>query len=325
MKTSMYEMLELDYGRVSEKIEEFIRNSVKSFKKDGVIVGMSGGIDSSTTATLSARALGPDRVFGLLMPERDSEPQNFKDAKQLASELEIEYEVLDITPILKEMGIYDILPDRIVKDKKLFLKKLEEAVRASLFEAKTVDIPIVDPKSSVGDYSFTLRDKSSDIEPISAKEGKRGYCFTFPKVRLRSIMLYYKACLKNLLVTGTLCKSEYATSMYEEHGDGACEIAPLRNLYKTQVRQLAQYLKLPKNIITKPSSPDLILGSLITDEIIMGMKYETMDAILYCLEQGMKTSEITEKLDVDEATVKKVERTVAYANMRRELPYAAPI
>nr|MDO8079289.1 NAD(+) synthase [Candidatus Freyarchaeota archaeon] len=325
MKTSMYEMLELDYELVSEKIEEFIRNSVKSFKKDGVIIGLSGGIDSSTTTTLCVRALGPDRVFGLLMPERDSEPQNFKDAKQLATELKIEYEVLDITPILRKMGIYDILPDRIMKDKKLFMKKLEEAVRVSVFENKAVDIPIVDSNYSGGDYSWSLRDKSPEVEPINVKDGRRGYCFTFPKVRLRSIMLYYYACLKNLLVTGTLCKSEYATSMYEEHGDGACEIAPLRNLYKTQVRQLAQYLKLPKNIITKPSSPDLILGSVITDELIIRMKYEIMDAILYCLEQGMKTSEIAEKLSVDEAAVKKVERTVAYANMRRELPYAAPI
>lgn len=325
MKTSVIEMLELDYELVSRNIEEFIRNSVQSFKKDGVIVGMSGGIDSSTTTTLCVRALGPDKVFGLLMPERDSEPQNLKDAKQLATELKIEYEVLDITPILKQMGIYDILPDRIMKDKKLFMKKLEEAVRVAMFETKSVDIPTVEPNYSGGDYSFPLRDKSSDTEPINVKDGRRGYCFTFPKVRLRSIMLYYKACLKNLLVTGTTCKSEYVTSLYEEHGDGACEIAPIRNLYKTQVRQLAQYLNIPKNIITKPSSPDLFLGSLITDELLIHMKYETMDAILYCLEQGMKISEITEKLNVDENTVKKVENTVALANMRREIPYAAPI
>ncbi|MFB0563075.1 MAG: NAD(+) synthase [Candidatus Lokiarchaeia archaeon] len=325
MKTSIFDMLELDYSLVSQKIENFIRNYVELFQKQGVIVGLSGGLDSSTVATLCVRALRRDRVFGLLMPERDSETRNIKDAEQLAKKLKIKYEILDITPILRKIGIYDILPDRIMKDKKLLKKKLEEAIRVSVFEHKSVDIPVIDKNSSRGDYSFTFTDKTAELPIISIKSNRRAYCFTFPKVRLRSIILYYQACLKKLLVVGTINKSEYVTSTYDEYGDGACEIAPLRNLYKTQVRQLAQYLKIPKNILMKPSSPDLLLGSMVTDEIIIGMKYETLDYILYFLEQGIKSSEIARELDVDEDTVKRVKNTVAMAKLRREIPFAPPI
>jgi NAD+ synthase len=291
-------MLDLDYKNVSEKIEDFIRSSVDLFEKKGVIVGLSGGLDSSTLATLSVRALGRDRVFGLLMPERDSEPQNFRDAEQLASELKIDYEILDITPILRKMGIYELLPDKIAKNKKLLMETLKEAKRASTFEAKPTKLPI-----------------------IGIKSGSLGYCFTFPKVRVRSIMLHYRACLKKLVVAGTITKSEYVTSTYDEHGDGACDIAPLRNLYKSQVRRLAQYLGVPKNIVTKPSSPDLIAGSVVTDEVLIGMNYETLDSILYCIEKGMKISEIARELEVEESTVERVANSVEMAKLRREMPF----
>ena len=302
MRAATAEMLELDYESVSEKIEEFIRSFVQIFGKEGAIVGLSGGLDSSVVATLCVRALGRDRVFGLLMPERDSEEKNLKDAERLASELKIEYEVLDLTPILRRVGIYDILPDSIAKNKKLLMERLKEAKRVSTFEVKRTDLPI-----------------------LGMKSGKLGFCFTFPKVRLRSIMLYFHACLRKLLVVGTLNRSEYLTSTYDEYGDGACDIAPLRCLYKTQVRQLAGYLKIPKSILKKPPTPDLIAGSVVTDDVLTGIKYEALDPILYLLEQGMRSSEIARMLDVDEETVIKVENTVKMAELRREMPFAPQI
>ncbi len=302
MKSSILEMFELDYEVVSKKIEEFIRSSVQTFGKEGVIIGMSGGLDSSVTTTLSVRALGPDKVFGLLMPERDSEKKFVKDAEQVAKKLKINYEILDLTPILRKIGIYEMLPDSVFKNKKLLMERLTNALRVSTFEAQPSDLPIIDFKT-----------------------GKRAYCYTLPKVRLRSVILYYYGCLKKLLVTGTLNKTEYLTSTYDEHGDGACETAPLRNLYKTQIRQLAKYLNLPQNILNKPSSPDLLLGSIVTDEVLTGVKYEVLDPILYFLEHGMKNSEIAERLEVDESIVKRVENSVIIANLRREMPFAAPI
>jgi NAD+ synthase len=301
MKTST-EILELDYRSISEKIEDFIRRIVQVCEKDGVIVGLSGGVDSSTTATLSVRALGRDRVFGLLMPERDSDPQRFKDAKQLASKLKIEHEILDLTPILREIGVYDILPDETSKNKKLLKERISELERVSTFELKPEYLPI-----------------------ISIKSGRRGWRFAVPKLRLRSIMLYFYALPRNLLVAGTTCKSEYLTSFYDEHGDGACDIAPIKGLYKTQVRQLARYLGVSESIISKPSSFDLFPSPKFTDEALMGISYETLDSILFYLEKEMKISEIARELDVNEDTVKRVENTVEMGKLRREMPFAAPI
>nr|MDO8075603.1 NAD(+) synthase [Candidatus Freyarchaeota archaeon] len=302
MKTYTVEMLELDYETISEQIEDFIRSSVRRFEREGVIIGLSGGLDSSVVATLSVRALGHDGVFGLVMPERDSEIKNIKDAERLAKKLRIEYEVLDLTPILRKMKVYELLPDRVVKNRKLLMEKLSETIRVSTFEAKPTDLPIIDFKS-----------------------GRRAYCFILPKVRLRSIFLYYYGCLKKLLVAGTLNKSEYLTSNYDEHGDGACEIAPLMNLYKTQVRQLARHLKIPRTILAKHSTPDLLAGSIITDEVITGIKYEILDPILYLLEKGLDSSEIARKLDINKDIVVKVENSIAVAKLRREMPLSPQI
>ena len=144
-------------------------------------------------------------------------------------------------------------------------------------------------------------------------------------MRLRSIFLYYYGCLKKLLVAGTLNKSEYLTSNYDEHGDGACEIAPLMNLYKTQVRQLARHLKIPRTILAKHSTPDLLAGSIITDEVITGIKYEILDPILYLLEKGLDSSEIARKLDINKDIVVKVENSIAVAKLRREMPLSPQI
>ncbi len=182
------------------------------------------------------------------------------------------------------------------------MEKLQEIIRVSTFEAEPTELPTIDIKSK-----------------------RRAFCFILPKTRVRSIMLYYYGCLKRLLVVGTLCKSEYLISTYDEHGDGACEIAPLMNLYKTQVRQLGRYLKLPKNIIEKPSTPDFLAGFIITDEVFMGIKYETLDTILYCLEKGMKSDEIAKELNIDEQLVKKCEYSIEVANMRRQMPFAPQI
>jgi NAD+ synthase len=296
------ELLEIDYETVCNKIEDFIRSYVEKFEKEGAIVGMSGGIDSSVTTTLCVRALGRDKVFGLIMPERDSEPQNMKDAEQLAKKLKIKYEVFNITPILRQIGVYDLLPDSALKNKKWLMEKLQDIIRVSTFEAKPTELPTLDAKSR-----------------------RRAFCFVLPKTRVRSIMLHYYGCLKRLLVVGTLCKSEYLTSNYDEHGDGACEIAPLRNLYKTQVRQLGKYLKLPKSIIEKPSTPDFLLGFIFTDEAFMGINYEKLDTILYCLERGMKSDEIAKEVNIDESIVKRYESSIEIANMRRQMPFAPQI
>jgi NAD+ synthase len=107
------------------KIEDFIRGSVKRFDKNGVIIGLSGGIDSSVVSFLSVRALGKDRVFGLIMPEKESSPENIRDAEEIADSLGIKYEKIDLTPFLEELGVYKLVPPGISRSKLVLTKGLE--------------------------------------------------------------------------------------------------------------------------------------------------------------------------------------------------------
>lgn len=298
MKISVLESMKLDCEKVSKQIEDFISSSVQNFKREGVIIGLSGGIDSSVVATLSVRALGRDQVFALIMPDKDSETSNMKDAVSLAKSLKIKYDVSDISPILDKIGIYNLVPSESLKDKKVLVERIKNLRRSSTFEVQTVGFPI---RSSLT------------------------YAYLLPKPRIRSILLFFNARIRNLLVVGTINKSEYCVGTYDKYGDGACEISPIQSLYKTQVRQLAKYLEVPKRIIAKPPTPDLFLGSIFTDEFIIGMSFNQLDPILYCIEIGMKSSEISEALGVKEAVIKEVKKAIATADFKREIPVSLNI
>jgi len=301
LKKFLVDTLRLDCEAVTTKLEEFVQSSVKSFGKDGVILGLSGGIDSSVAAYLCVRALGKEGVHALIMPERDSLKKNIDNAVSLAKTLRIDYEVVDLKPILEKMGVYSVIPDHIAKDEKLLEKIFREVRRSSTFDSHQVGVPLV-----LNRPSYIL-------------------AFAVPKLRLRSTMLQFHAYLKNLLVVGTTNRSEYLVGQYEEHGDGACDIRLFQNLYKTQIRQLAKYLGVPKKIVETPSTPDLLMGSLITDEFLIGMSFEQLDSILYCIEQGMSAPDTAKKLNISENTVKEVELAIATAETRRNLPLIAPI
>jgi len=236
------------------KIEDFIRGSVKRFDKSGVIIGLSGGIDSSVVSFLSVRALGKDRVFGLIMPEKESSPENIRDAEEIANSLEIKYEKIDLTPFLEELGVYKLVPPGISRSKLVLTKGLE------IFK-KRRGVRMI---HSLGILGVATPDELS----------QRVTAIMLPKLRMRSLILYYHAALKNLLVVGTTNKTEYLLGHYDKYGDGACDIEPIRGLYKTEVRRLAEYLGVPRKIIDKPPTHDLFAGFILTDEAMMGMSFE---------------------------------------------------
>jgi NAD+ synthase len=136
------------------------------------------------------------------------------------------------------------------------------------------------------------------------------------KGRLRAILLYYYAELKNLLVLGTCNRTEKAIGFFVKYGDAAADIAPLESLYKTQVRQLAAFLEISEEILSKPPSPDLLPG--ITDEYAIGLSYETLDEILWRLEEGIATEKIARTLGLERDAVDYVQEL-----MRRSAPMRA--
>lgn len=205
--------------RVRDKIHRFILLKVREAKAEGVVVGLSGGVDSSLVAALSAQALGPDRVFGLLMPHSASLASDTRDAARLAKSLGIGHEKIGIAHLVSAFG-------------------------------------------------GSCRHKTED----KLASGNL-------KARCRMLLLYRHANLLNYLVAGTGNRSELLTGYFTKYGDGACDFLPIGGLYKSQVRQLASFVGLPKKLVRKVPTAGLWPGQ--TDEGELGIKYEKLDLVLH--------------------------------------------
>ncbi|MEM1539852.1 MAG: NAD+ synthase [Candidatus Bathyarchaeia archaeon] len=253
-------VLELDWAEVEEKITRFIKNYVEKAEANGVVLGLSGGIDSSTVAALSAKAIGGRRVLGLMLPEKETyNPKDMEHARHVAEKFGLKAEVIDITPAL---------------------------------EALQKTLPI-----------FDAEDKLS-----------RGNL----KARMRMLYIYYYANKLNLIVCGSSDKSETMIGYFTKWGDIAADISPIMDLYKTQVKKLARHLGIPKEIVEKPPSPALWPGQTAEEEL--GIRYETLDLILYGLEHFMKTEDIAEQLDLQKDLVEKVKERWLKTEHKRRMP-----
>lgn len=258
-------VLELDWSETEKRIRRFIKQYVENSGADGIVLGLSGGVDSSTTAALSSLAIGGDRVLGLILPEKETyNPKDIADAKLVAEKFGLKTQSCDITPTLE--GFY-----------------------------KT--IPAFDPADKL--------------------------CKGNIKARTRMVYLYYYANKLNRIVCGSSDKSETMMGYFTKWGDAAADISPIMDLYKTQVRKLAVHLGIPAELAAKPSTPALWPNQLAETEL--GVKYETLDLILYGLERFMTTEEIAQQLNIKNALVKKVKSIWLSAEHKRRMPLTAKL
>ncbi len=254
------EDLRLNFELVKDRIASFIRDAVGKAGANGVVIGLSGGVDSSTVAFLLAYALGPENVLALTLPSSTTPSQDTEDAFTVAELLGIEIELVDIQPV--EDAFAEVCPR-------------------------------YNPKNTLA---------SGNLKP-----------------RLRMATLYYYANIMNKLVVGTGNKSEIMIGYFTKHGDSGVDMLPIGDLYKTQVRWLAEELGVPSRIIWKPPTAGLWPGQ--TDEEEIGVKYETLDLILYGLvELGYTQERISKEAGVSIETVRKVATMVARSEHKRNLP-----
>ena len=251
-------VLDLNLPEVEMRIRRFIKEYVENAGADGIVLGLSGGIDSGTIAALSSLAIGGDRVIGLMLPEKETiNSKDIEDAKFVAEKFGLKTQLCDITTVLES-----------------FYKT----------------IPIFDPADRL--------------------------CKGNIKARTRMIYLYYYANKCNRIVCGSSDKSETMMGYFTKWGDVAADISPIMDLYKTQVRKLAEHLGFPAELASKPSTPALWPNQLAETEL--GIKYETLDLILYGLERFMTIEEIAQQLNVEKTLVKKVKtRWLAIEHKRR--------
>ena len=254
------EKLAIDPESISRKICDFIRRSVESSGLKGVIIAVSGGIDSAVVLGLAVNALGSDRVKTVTIPERDITPdRDITDVMQLTSQFNVTCDTVDITEIIHN-----------------FEKSLPE-------------------------YANSDQVTKGNLKP-----------------RIRMIVSYYYANKLNSMVIGSSNRTEYMTGYFTKYGDGGVDLMPLVSLYKSQIRQLAEYLNLPRNIIEKAPSAGLWPNQ--TDEGEIGLDYDNLDLILYGREQGLTPRTISKELNLDISKVNAILDRVKRNEHKRHLP-----
>ncbi len=283
---------------VREKIVQFIRDKVVEYGKYGAVFGLSGGIDSALVAFLATEAVGQDKTLALFMPERDSSPESRKHAHLVVDMLGIQVIEINLTGILRKMGVYRLVPP-----------------------------PLFFPRSFQEKYVINKYRKFQDEETTFLKcqkggegfaELMRGIAFLRSKHRLRMVMWYMHAEMRNYLVLGCCNKTEKLTGYFVKYGDSASDIDPIAGLYKTQVRQLARFVGVPEEIVEKPPAPDLMPG--MTDEFALQMSYEKLDSILFCIEKNMTTNEIVREEGASEQDVEYVRKLFEISSHMRRMP-----
>lgn len=288
--------LQIDAEKTGNRIASFVFDQVNRARAKGVVVGISGGIDSAVVALLCVAALGKERVIGLFLPERDTAPETADCAFAVAKKAGIKLETLDLSPALDVLGCYRGAVAGALKGK--FLG------RAALSAMKV----------TVTKSPFTLILKRPHNAVIAET-----LAFFRLKHRLRMCALYHLAEKEDMLVSGCLNKTELLTGFFVCYGDNAADLAPILPLYKTQVRVLAAYLGVPEPVIARPPSPDLIPG--ITDEGALGIAYDTLDPILLGIERGLGDEDIAFDLKVPVSLVMRVKYLVSLVRETRcEVP-----
>jgi len=297
--------LRVDPGAVTESIVRFLRDQEAAFHRDGAILGLSGGLDSAVVATLAARALGPDKVLALIMPERDSSPESEADAMTVIRQLGLPYCRVDLTPIVAALGTYKAVPLRFFvarRAKALAVRQEHDHI------ARELGRPPL--------YAGLLGTRGMPHDKML----NAGHAYIRAKHRIRLAVLYFHAEMDNRLVLGTTNRSEAMTGFVVKWGDNVADVEPILPLYKTQVRQLATYLGVPRAIIDKPPSPDLLPG--LTDEYALGLTYELLDQVLDGLEQGLTPEDVASDRGITVEKARYVADLMANSRHMREMPPA---
>jgi NAD+ synthase len=317
-KTFSADSLKLDCAAEADRIGAAMRDHVlRRFKKKGVVVGLSGGIDSSVVGALAVRALGRERVLGLLMPERDSSPETLPLSQQLVRHLGIETVHEDITGILEATRCYQRRDEAI---------KLVVPEYGPGWKSKIV-LPNVLDDGQFRLFSIIVQSPSGQrTEARLTMEAYLGIvAATNFKQRARKMLEYYHADRLNFAVAGTPNRLEYDQGFFVKLGDGAADIKPIAHLYKSQVYQMAMFLQLPESIRSRGPTTDTYSLPQTQEEFYFSVPYDKMDLILYGKNEGLSVAEVCAAVGLTSEQVERVFRDIEAKRRVAHYLHAAPV
>lgn len=292
--------LELDVQQEVERITRFLREEVlHRLRKQGAVVGISGGIDSSVVLALAVHAFGAQRVVGILLPEKESSPESAELAHLLAEQYGVQTVTEDISSALEGFGCYrrrDEAVRRVFpefepswKSKIVLPGNLLEEDRLNIFS-----LTVIKPDGTELNRRLPLQEYAQIVAASNFKQ------------RTRMAMLYYHAELRNYAVIGTPNKNEHDLGFFVKYGDGGADVNPIAHLYKTQVYQIARYLEIPQAIQERTPTTDTYPAGSTQEEFFYRIPFHLLDLIWLGYEKQIPTKEIAEATELTEEQVQRV-------------------
>lgn len=287
---SLAKQLELDPAAEVRHIVTRLRHILgRDLNRRGLVVAISGGVDSGVCAALAVRAVGPERVFGLLLPEHDSAAESTQRGRLVARQLGIAHELFDIAPALEALGCY----------------RWRDAAMRATFSGYGPDwkSKIVIDGGHDGRFNFfKLVVQTPDGVVLRARLDHKNYlqivAATNFKQRIRKTVEYFHADRLHYAVVGTPNRLEYDQGFFVKNGDGSADLKPIAHLYKTQVYQLARHLGLPEEICNAQPTTDTYSMVQGQDEFYFALPYQQMDIAMYALNQGVPLDLLARELGV---------------------------
>jgi NAD+ synthase len=296
------DQLKLNTAEEAERIGAFIRDGVlKQLRRKGIVVGLSGGIDSSTVAALCVHALGADRVIGLFMPEVDSSEDSLRLGQSLAHKLGIRTFKEDISGILQGADCY---------------RRRDEAIQAVVpqynkeYKSKLVLSSLDSTEFRISYVVVEAPDRKQTKVRLTADAFLALVAATNFKQRTRKMMEYYYADRFLYAVAGTPNRLEYDQGFFVKNGDGAADIKPIAHLYKSQVYEMARFLGVPEEILLRPPTTDTYSLAQSQEEFYFSLPYEKMDLCLFGKNHNIPCEDVAPCVGLTADQVRRVYRDI---------------
>jgi len=309
--------LKLDAAAEAGRIARWIVDTLaKRLHRRGLVVAISGGIDSSVCAALAVQALGPGKVFGLLMPERDSSGFSTERGLQLARHLGISHEVFDIAPALEALGCYRQRDEAIRRVFPAYTAQWKSKIVIAGGTERGINffkLVVAEPDGTLHEMRLPLREYLQIVAATNFKQ------------RVRKTMDYFHADRLNRAVVGTPNRLEYDQGFFVKVGDGAADLKPIAHLYKTQVYAMARALGLPDEICNATPTTDTYTLPQGQDEFYFALPYAQMDLALWALNHSVTPEDLGRALSVDAASAARIYADIAAKRRAASYLHAAAV
>ncbi|MDM7988102.1 MAG: NAD(+) synthase [Smithella sp.] len=313
------DILKIDPELETKRVADFMADQAKNvYRRTGVVVGLSGGIDSAVVAALAARAVGKENVSGLILPEKESNPVSSSYAAKHAKELGIAFREVDITPTVDSIGGYakrDEYIQSLVPEYRPGYK-YNISLPTDLLERDSFNFYVLQVQLPDG----SIHKKRLGIDAFRAITS-----FANIKIRSRMLHLYYEAERHNKIVAGTTNRTEMILGDFCKYGDGGTDIEAIAHLYKNQIYQIADYLKVIPEIIKRSPSPDTFSLPVTDQEFFFRIPFDKLDHLLYAWEHKVPEDEVAAVLGLPVEAIKRSFKDFSVKNRAtahlRELPH----